>query len=162
MLLLVIIYLTVSRRHLLLVPTFTLAAVQKESLAAYAVFSAVHLLTQREAKPQLPQVATAAAIVVVPFALVLLRLSRTHGASALGRAIASLPDQKRPARIGCGLDHGAAHPPTALMEVAKLAQFGRAVLSDHHVDMQAIKSAGLGSIEANSFPREATGINSER
>lgn len=66
--LLALVRLTLSARPFWLVPAFALAALQKESLAAFTIFSAAYLLRARGASLSRSTIALAAAIVAAPLA----------------------------------------------------------------------------------------------
>ena len=70
MLLLTIIHMTVCRRYVLLLPVLAIAALQRESLAAYALFAAAHLARTRGWRLDARAWALAAALVCVPAAVV--------------------------------------------------------------------------------------------
>ena len=72
--LLVIIYLTITKRYILLVPALILSVLQKESLAIYSLFSVIHLLRNHYHRINTRTVLIAVSIVVPPvFTLFLVR-----------------------------------------------------------------------------------------
>ncbi len=72
LILLLIIYLTLRRSFLLLIPVFILAALQKESLAAFSLFSAVYFLRERSARGWVASFAYILLLFAVSFGTLLL------------------------------------------------------------------------------------------
>ncbi len=72
LILLLIIYLTLRRSFLLLIPVFILAALQKESLAAFSFFSAVYFLRERSARGWVASFAYILLLFAVSFGTLLL------------------------------------------------------------------------------------------
>ncbi len=70
--LLLIIYLTITEHYVILLPALVLSALQKESLAAYALFSALHLVRCRRNRSGLLLGVAVISLIVLPLGSVLL------------------------------------------------------------------------------------------
>jgi hypothetical protein len=72
LILLLIIYLTLRRSFLLLIPVFILAALQKESLAAFSLFSAVYFIREKSTRGWIASVTYILLLFAVSFGTLLL------------------------------------------------------------------------------------------
>jgi hypothetical protein len=72
MFLLLIIYLTITERYIILLPILVLSALQKESLAAYSLFSVLHLLRYHRGRSDIFLGVAVISLIILPLGTVLL------------------------------------------------------------------------------------------
>ena len=82
MFLLLILFLTVSRRYLLLIPVLTIASLQKESLAVYSLFAVAHLSGNINGAQSRTRIAAWSAAIILPPAAALLLIRQFIPADA--------------------------------------------------------------------------------